>query len=299
MDYGIFTIVKRAYNRINILRKMRFVLNRFTLEKMYFSYIRPILEYGDVIWDNQTQYLINKVENVQIEAMRIVTGGNKLTSIQMLYKETGWETLSERREKHKLTMFYKMVNKETPYYLQNLVPNQIVNLHNHFTRQTQNTSEIRTRTNLYSDYFLPSSIKLWNKLPDQTRNSTSLSIFKSRIKNPNNKCPNFYYTGTRMGQVLHARLRMNSSSLNEHLFKRNRVDSSNCSCGLIESTAHFLLHCKKYDKLRNDIIFLINYPVTLNTDLLLFGSQVLNLDQNKDIFGKVQKFLLKCKRFTR
>ena len=137
--------------------------------------------------------------NVQIEAMRIVTGGNKLTSIQMLYKETGWETLSERREKHKLTMFYKMVSKETPYYLQNLVPNQIVNLHNHFTRQTQNTSEIRTRTNLYSDYFLPSSIKLWNKLPDQTRNSTSLSIFKSRIKNPNNKCPNFYYTGTRMG----------------------------------------------------------------------------------------------------
>mgnify|MGYP007024863894 FL=1 len=91
---------------------------------------------------------------------------------------------------------------------------------------------------------------------------------------------------------------MNSSSLNEHLFKRNLVDSSNCSCGLIESTAHFLLHCKKYDELRNDIIFSINYPVTLNTNLLLFGSQALNLDQNKDIFGKVQKFLLKCKRFT-
>ena len=50
---------------------------------MYFSYIRPILEYGDVIWDNQTQYLINKVENVQIEAMRIVTGGNKLQRKQL------------------------------------------------------------------------------------------------------------------------------------------------------------------------------------------------------------------------
>jgi hypothetical protein len=56
-------------------------LNRFTLEKMYFSFIRPILEYGDVVWDTQTHYLINKIENVQSEAARIVTGGTKFYSI--------------------------------------------------------------------------------------------------------------------------------------------------------------------------------------------------------------------------
>ena len=88
-----------AYSRINILRKMRFILDRITLEKMYFSFIRPILEYGDVIWDNSTMSLVNKLENVQIEAMRIVTGGTKLTSINKLYEETGWETLKDKREK--------------------------------------------------------------------------------------------------------------------------------------------------------------------------------------------------------
>jgi hypothetical protein len=35
--------------------------------------IRPILEYGDDDWDTQTHYLINKIENVQSEAARIVT----------------------------------------------------------------------------------------------------------------------------------------------------------------------------------------------------------------------------------
>jgi hypothetical protein len=45
---------------------------------MYFSFIRPILEYGDVIWDSNIQYLANKIEHVQIEAIRIVTGGTKL-----------------------------------------------------------------------------------------------------------------------------------------------------------------------------------------------------------------------------
>ena len=28
----------------------------------------------DVVWDNKTQILINKLENVQVEAARIVTG---------------------------------------------------------------------------------------------------------------------------------------------------------------------------------------------------------------------------------
>jgi hypothetical protein len=79
---------------------------------MYFSFIRHILEYGDVVWDTQTHYLINKIENVQIEAARIVTGGTKLTSIQKLYEETGWEKLLERREKHKFILLYKIVNNQ-------------------------------------------------------------------------------------------------------------------------------------------------------------------------------------------
>jgi uncharacterized protein (UPF0335 family) len=47
---------------------------------MYFSFIRPILEYGDVVWDTQIHYLINKIENVQSEAARIATGVFELIS---------------------------------------------------------------------------------------------------------------------------------------------------------------------------------------------------------------------------
>ena len=32
------------------------------------------MEYADAIWDNQKQNLINKFENIQIDAARIVTG---------------------------------------------------------------------------------------------------------------------------------------------------------------------------------------------------------------------------------
>ena len=100
-----------------------------------------------------------------------------------------------------------------------------------------------------------------------------------------------------MGQILHARLRMNSSSLNEHLFMRNLVVSPYCTCGHVESPSHFLLHCSKYNTLRNETILTINYNVPVNTNLLLFGSEILSIEQNTDIFVKVQKFILKSKRF--
>jgi hypothetical protein len=39
---------------------MKFKVDRKSLEHMYFSYVRPILEYADVVWDNcSTISLIN------------------------------------------------------------------------------------------------------------------------------------------------------------------------------------------------------------------------------------------------
>jgi hypothetical protein len=58
------------------------------------------------------------------KAARIVTGGTKLTSIQKLYEETGWEKLLERREEHKLILPYKIVNNQAPGYLKNVLPDK-------------------------------------------------------------------------------------------------------------------------------------------------------------------------------
>jgi hypothetical protein len=55
------------------MRKSRTFLDRYSLEKIYISFIRPLMEYADVIWDNQKQNLINKLENIQLDAARIVS----------------------------------------------------------------------------------------------------------------------------------------------------------------------------------------------------------------------------------
>ena len=146
-------ITKKAFSRVNILRKFKFILDRKTLETIYITFIRPLLEYADVVWDTKTQILINKLENVQVEAARIVTGGTRLVSLSNLYIETGWEKLKDRRERHRTIQFYKMSNNLTPQYLSNLIPQNFGMIHDHNTRHTSRIPPVRTRTSLYAPVY--------------------------------------------------------------------------------------------------------------------------------------------------
>ena len=80
------------------MRKLKFQLDRKSLETIYFSFIRPLLEYASVVWNNCTQYESSELEKIQNEAARIVTGATKLASLHSLYTDTGWESLASRRK---------------------------------------------------------------------------------------------------------------------------------------------------------------------------------------------------------
>jgi hypothetical protein len=148
LEKHIDMITGKANKRINILRKFKFILDRKTLEKIYFTFVRPLLEYGDVIWDNMSMSLNQKIENVQLEVSRIVTGGTRLVSLNNLYMNTGLEKLKDRREKHKLVQFYKMTKKLTPHYISCLVPQAFANIHDYNTRNASVLPVVRTRTSL-------------------------------------------------------------------------------------------------------------------------------------------------------
>ena len=55
-------IKNKAWNRIRIMRKLKFKIDRKSIEIIYKSFIRPILEYADVLWDNCTQYEKQELE---------------------------------------------------------------------------------------------------------------------------------------------------------------------------------------------------------------------------------------------
>ena len=148
------------------MRKLKFKLDRKSLEIIYIAFIRPLLEYGDIIWDNCTQYekkkkkkKKKKLDKTQNEAARTATGTTKLVSIHVLYSEIRWDTLQQRRNNHKLTLFYKKTHNLTPEYLSSLVLEPISNISSYNLRNSNNLRAINTRTSQYYKSFLPSTVR--------------------------------------------------------------------------------------------------------------------------------------------
>ena len=70
------------------MRKLKYKMNEKSLEIIYTAFIRPVLEYADVIWDQCTLYEKKKeIDKIQNEAVRIATRPTKLTSLDCLYNE--------------------------------------------------------------------------------------------------------------------------------------------------------------------------------------------------------------------
>ncbi|MES9991861.1 MAG: hypothetical protein ABW098_07900 [Candidatus Thiodiazotropha sp.] len=279
------------------MRKLKFKLDRKSLETIYIAFIRPLLEYADVIWDNCTQYEKDDLEKIQVEAARIATGTTKLISHTNLYKEICWDKLQKRRDDHKLTLFYKMYLNLTPNYLSSLIPQQIEVISRYILRNAQDLRSIRTNSRQYYNSFLPSTVRQWNTIPTEAKQAESLNSFKCFLRKDKPSVPRYYYFGKRKAQVLHARLRTGCSSLNFDLFVKNIADSPMCHCGSIENAQHYFFHCNLF---REQRVLLLNSVANYCTPvltILLHGDPSLSDDTNEHIFKLVHDFIINSRRF--
>ena len=288
-------IQEKAFKRLGALRRHKFDLDRRSLSKSYTTFVRPMLEYSDIIWDNCNLETRRNLENVQLDAARILTGATKLCSTQKLYNDTCVEPLKNRRDKHKLCQLYKMINDLTPPYLQQLIPQRVQEQTRYPLRNVTNFVIPAVRTTYHFNSFLPSTLRHWNLLGQDVRESPSLQTFKYKFNSQYRTPPIYFDTiqTSRKGQILHARLRLECSSLNHHLFKKNLVESPLCSCGASETTFHFLLSCVRYNDLRQQYFSGLGLPLTV--EILLNGNPNENVSVNNNIFRRVQLY---TKRFA-
>ena len=122
------------------------------------------------------------VESIQYEAARVVTGAWKSTSIEKLYKNLGWESLSDRRTLRKLCLLFETMENNFPLYLVNLIDKFKFTEDSRYYNKTL-LKYVPCRTNRYKSSFLPSTINDWNMLEVEIKTSETKSIFKKKLLN--------------------------------------------------------------------------------------------------------------------
>ena len=307
----IVQVFEKASKRLNMLKFVRFKVDRSILTSLYKSLIRPLMEYGDVIWNNCYDCDSALLDGVQYEAARLVTGAIKGTSSARLYKELAWESLSNRRKLHLLCQFYKIVKNLAPYYLSEMLPKLSSERTNYRLRSRENFTQFSCRTSRFQKSFFPSAITGWNSLDIDVRNSVSLPTFKAKLRStlfPHSYNKLFDFSLSRRASIDHTRLRLGFSCLREYLFKINRCASPFCECGLeSESVKHFFLFCPRYAAQRN-VLFTSAATILGETwsssgdarkiNFLLYGVKSVNYDVNCVLFREVQRFIMSTNRFS-
>ena len=167
-------------------------------------------------------------------------------------------------------------------------------------------------------FLLWHTLYAWNSLDINIRQTTTLRQFKTMAKAITcRKANKLYDMFLSKSSVHHARMRMGLSALNSHRKAYHFIDHDSCPlCGMSpENTLHFFLLCPHLATYRNVLMrdiaviftsYLTDIDLHTNTlrtrnevvSILLYGSNLLSLDNNVLIFQAVNQFILNSKRFA-
>ena len=287
----------KCMKRLDIMKKLKYKIDRRSLETIYKCFIRPIIEYGNFLYVGAKQIHLNKISYIEKEAERLVTGATKRCSTILMESECGWNNLANRRTEQCLLLIYKIINNLSPMYLSDILTN-LTQLQNRYSLRNNDLRLPLIRLDVLRNSFFPLSINLWNQLPNEIKGKPTYTTFKSHVKKKDVDKRLFYF-GKRYNQIIHARMRMGCSALNSHLFYFLRViDSPQCRCGFhLESPSHFFLHCPNYAVQRVELLNVITNITDCNINTILFGDKDCSYDQNIIIFSAVHKFIENSNRF--
>ena len=170
-------IVKRAFQRVNLLFRSFVSGNVTILTKAYITYVRPLLEYCTFIWPPFKIYLIEKIERVQRYFSRRVLFRTKLSYTERLCI-LHLDTLEAGRIKFDLKLCFKIINN-----LCGLDPaNFFIFAPSTLTRGHEfKLIKPICRNNWLLNFYSNRVVNFWNSLPPDVVNARTYNIFVNKL----------------------------------------------------------------------------------------------------------------------
>ena len=173
----IDVIVKKANKSRSFLQRNLNSCPKVGKNYCYKTLVRPIVEYGSVIWDPYTQDNIHKLEMVQRRSARFTTGKYQFQeSVSQMMEELKWPSLETRRKEAKTTMMYKIINKIVDCDFSFTPASHSLRGH------SQKLIIPYAKSQTFQKSFLPDGIRMWNGLSQNTVASSSVEEFKRMVQ---------------------------------------------------------------------------------------------------------------------
>ena len=173
----------KARKGIGIIRFLSKYVSRDILDQIYNRYVRPHLDYGDIIYHRHDPEFelefTERLESTQYTAALAVSGAWRGTNTGKLYEELGWEILYYRRWYRRLCHFYKLQNNERPLYLYSEIRQERIFHHN---LRRANVYEANAKSiNRFSHTYFQNCMGDWNQLDESIKSFLTIYVFKREL----------------------------------------------------------------------------------------------------------------------
>ena len=158
-------ISKVYFKGISVIKKLRHTFPRKSLITIYKVFLRPLIDYGDIIYDQPNNgSFCEKLESIQYQAALATTGATQGTSRDRIYAELGLES---RKLEDGLHLKFSHLNEHR--FRHNF--EECVNLLYSCSLKTEDTENYL----LHCHHFTPLRINLMNSVNSVLYNFESLS----------------------------------------------------------------------------------------------------------------------------
>ena len=163
------------------IRRIRHLLPLSAATALANSLVSSKLDYCNSLYNGISQANLNKIQRIQNTLARVVTITSKFEHITPILKKLHWLPIKQRIDYKLCLLTYKTLQIQQPTYLYNSLS---FPSHSLSTRSSDSSvlSIPYVRTSLGKRAFSVIAPRLWNSLPPDTRNSLSVSTFRSKLK---------------------------------------------------------------------------------------------------------------------
>ena len=181
-DMHINKMKIKANQRCFLILKSFQTKNIWILLRAYLTYVRPIAEYGSVVWSPHLNRDIDSVESIQRSfTMKIFSRCNiQCDSYKDRLFKLNLRSLQYRRVEADLIMAYKILHNIVDIPMSKFFA---LYVSPYSTRRHRYCLKRRkTSTKLEQNSFANRIVPIWNRLPEEIVLSATLNIFRSKIK---------------------------------------------------------------------------------------------------------------------
>jgi hypothetical protein len=175
-------ICNKVFAGVHSLKRVRECLPLNMRLMLVKTLIFPYFSYGDVVYNDLTVELAEKLQRAQNYCLRFIFNLRRDEHISSYYQQTSILRLENSRKLHMLRLLFKTLKNKAPAYIfrKFTFSSQIS------SRNTRNSNSMLIiplhRTVMYNKSFAVTAARLWNSLPDEFKTMESSARFDEAVR---------------------------------------------------------------------------------------------------------------------